>query len=138
MHRQEDGFLANPSKEEFPLSPFGLQSLPEGCGMVLPCLATLPNQRRGQRAPSAREQHSVSPTAPAALFPATSVRLGCSKETAAAPTLTGLCSLPLTPLKEASLSHGSINTFLVQIVIVERGLWINYYRDPHSGVKNFL
>lgn len=41
-------------------------------------------------------------------------------------------------LPESSPSHPSINTSLVQIVIVERGLWINDSRDPHSGVKNFL
>lgn len=92
MPRQEDGFLPYPSEKDFPPSAFGLQSLPEGCGVVLPCLAALPNQRCGRQAPSAREQHSVNPTAPAALFPAPSVRLGCSKETAAAPTLAELCS----------------------------------------------
>lgn len=56
--------------------------------------------------------------------------------------LTWPCSFPSLgrpPLpRESSPSHPSTNTSLIQIVIVEGGLWINYYRDPHSGVKNFL
>ena len=128
----------------FPPGAFGLQSLSVGFRAVLPLPGSSAEARDTATGPHQRQtaRLAVRVLQIAVLFSQRRCALRLFQGNKRGWTLTWPCSFPslgrLALLRESSLSHPSINTSLVQTVTAERGLWINYYRDPHSGVKNFL